>query len=303
MTGKRKDLARTMSIRGALDDVVPVEPRDRAYLIVLTGAEVGQMFKLAGEGAVIGRTDTADISLHDDGVSRAHARIWIDDEGVRIEDLGSRNGTYCNGVRIEKTPLSDGDKIQVGRTTILKFTYQDELDESFSRQMYDSALSDGLTKALNKRHLLERIGSELSFALRHGAPLSLVMLDLDHFKQINDRHGHLAGDQALATLAECIRPQIRNEDIFGRYGGEEFIVVCRGTRPAQAAVLAERLRQSIAELVLQHDGEEVRLTASFGVAGLPDVQARTVPDLIAAADRALYTAKENGRNCVAIADA
>jgi diguanylate cyclase (GGDEF)-like protein len=302
MAGKRKDFSITMNIGDVVDDVIQVDARDRAYLIVLTGAEVGQMFKLSNENMLIGRTDDADITLHDDGISRTHARIWVDDDGVQIEDLGSRNGTYCNGTRIEKHTLGDGDKIHVGRTTVLKFTYQDELDESFSRQMYDSALSDALTQAANRRHLLERIDSELSYALRHQVPLSVVMLDLDHFKGINDQHGHLAGDQALVALAQCIRDQIRNEDIFGRYGGEEFMVVCRGIRQAQAGILAERLRSSIAALALEHEGKEVRLTASFGVAGLPEVPARTVSDLIAAADRALYAAKDAGRNCVVVAE-
>jgi len=302
VAGKRTDLTTKMNVGDVADDVIHVEARDRAYLIVLTGTEVGQMFKLSNESMVIGRTDDADISLHDDGVSRTHARVWIDDDGVHIEDLGSRNGTYCNATRIQKASLDDGDKIQVGRATVLRFTYQDELDESFSRQMYDSALSDPLTQAVNRRHLLERIDSELSYALRHQAPLSVVMLDFDHFKDINDQHGHLAGDQALATLAQCIRGQIRNEDIFGRYGGEEFMVVCRGIRQAQAAIMAERLRASIAGLVLQHDGQEVRVTASFGVAGLPEVPARTVSDLITAADTALFAAKDAGCNCVVVAN-
>src|SRR5262245_21482880 len=111
------------------------------------------MYKLPQGDATIGRSGTSEIKLHDDGVSRAHARIRADGKQLLLEDLNSRNGTFLNGKRlVEPLPLGDGDKIQIGRTTILKFSYHDALDESFHEQMYESALRDGLTKLFNKRY-------------------------------------------------------------------------------------------------------------------------------------------------------
>lgn len=275
---------------------VDVQERDRAFLIVLTGTSVGEMYKVSDAGVTIGRGRNADIQLLDDGISRLHCELRVEDGNVVVRDLASRNGTFCNGERVRNRPLADGDKIQVGRTTILKFTYHDDLDESFSRQMYESALRDGLTRAFNKRYFHDRLESELRFAKRHGAPLSLVLLDLDHFKEINDEHGHLAGDQVLADVARRIHNTIRTEDVFARYGGEEFAVICRGTSPANAHTFAERLRRGIEDLKVTHESTVISVTISAGVAGLPDTRADTPEALIAAADGALYEAKAAGRN-------
>src|SRR5688572_19004041 len=203
------------------------------------------MFKLPGGGgpAVIGRGRTAEVALHDDGVSRAHARIVSDGEQVYVEDLCSRNGTYVNGDRVSgRAKIADGDKIQVGRTTILKFTYHDSLEESFQKQMYESALRDGLTKVYNKRYFTERITSEMRFAVRHKAQLALLMVDLDHFKQVNDTYGHVAGDRVLVAVAQGLARSIRNEDVVARYGGEEFAVILRATPLEHVRGTAERLR-------------------------------------------------------------
>ena len=163
------------------------------------------MYKITAESTVIGRGQQADIQVIDEGISRRHAEIVHEGGQIVIRDLGSTNGTYCNGDKIGEHQLSDGDKIQVGSTTILKFTFHDSLDESFQRQMYESALRDGLTKIFNKKYFLDRLESEFAYAVRHRTPLSLVMFDIDHFKRINDTHGHLAGDYALSTLAKIVR--------------------------------------------------------------------------------------------------
>src|SRR3954447_1692886 len=186
-----------------------VQDRDRAYLIVLAGNTVGEMYKISKSETVIGRGSQADIHVVDDGISRRHAMIVHKGTEMAVRDLGSTNGTYCNGERItDEKALSDGDKIQVGSTTILKFTFHDSLDESFQRQMYESALRDGLTKIFNKKYFLDRLESEFAYAVRHRTPLSLVMFDIDHFKRINDTHGHLAGDYALSTLSKVVSDTI-----------------------------------------------------------------------------------------------
>jgi two-component system cell cycle response regulator len=179
--------------------------RDRAYLVVLAGASVGEMYKIEGDKTVIGRGQKAQIRLLDDGISREHAQLVLLNERIVLQDLGSTNGTYCNGLKVEANKeLVDGDKILVGSTTILKFTYHDNLDEIFQKQMYESALRDGLTKAFNKKYFTDRLESEFTFAIRHVSPLTLVLFDIDHFKKVNDTHGHQAGDYVLSEIATLL---------------------------------------------------------------------------------------------------
>lgn len=273
--------------------------RDRAHLIVLAGESLGQMFRVDPTGCLIGRAADATIRLQDDGVSRHHARIAEHRGELCIEDLSSANGTFLNGDRIRSTVLHDGDKVQVGSTTILKFTYADELEETFRQRMQEAALRDGLTKAYNKGHFLQQLPIEVAYAKRHRTPLSLVMLDVDHFKRINDTYGHPAGDYVLATLAQIVQGTLRTEDLFARFGGEEFAVLCRGATADEALVLAERLRTTIVSFTFKHCGRPFPVTVSFGVASWSDGP-DSARELIADADAALYKAKAGGRNRVVV---
>jgi diguanylate cyclase (GGDEF)-like protein len=275
--------------------------RDRAYLIVLAGSNVGEMFKVAGGQAVIGRGQTAEVQLLDEGISRRHCQIMVEGGEMIIEDLESRNGTFANGTRVKRHVLRDGDKIQVGSTTILKFTYHDHLDESFQKQMYESALRDGLTKAFNKKYFLDRMESEFRFAKRHKVPLSVILFDIDHFKKVNDDSGHLAGDFVLSMLARKVQDTIRTEDVFARYGGEEFAVICRAIEIQGAAAFAERLRRCIEICDFKYESHTIPVTVSLGVAGLPHVDVEEPGALVSAADEALYAAKHAGRNKVCVA--
>jgi diguanylate cyclase (GGDEF)-like protein len=227
------------------------------------------------------------------------------DTGSRniLEDMGSTNGTFCNGARVQRQVLADGDKILLGSTTILKFTYQDKLDEMFQRQMSESALRDGLTKAFNKRYFAERLESEYLYAVRHDAPMSLMFLDIDHFKRINDVHGHPAGDHVLVELAKLAHGSLRNEDIFARYGGEEFAVISRGTDLDDAKQAAERLRSAVEEHTFSYEGKTIPVTISVGVARAPCPGVASPADFIALADETMYAAKRSGRNRVCVAGA
>ena len=212
-----------------------------------------------------------------------------------LEDLGSTNGTYCNGERVPRQALSEGDKILLGSTTILKFSYQDQLDEAFQRQMSESALRDGLTRAYNKRYFTERIESELQYALRHATPLSLIFLDIDHFKRINDVHGHQAGDHVLVQLATLAMSMLGEDEIFARYGGEEFAVIARGMDvgggarrcPSACAPASRRIRSCSRR-------RAIPVTISIGVSRAPGLGIATTVDLVARADETLYAAKRGG---------
>jgi len=274
--------------------------RDRAYLVVLAGASVGEMYKIDHDRTVIGRGQKAEVRLLDDGISREHARVVVEGNKIFLEDLGSTNGTFCNGLKVDRKELADGDKILVGSTTILKFTYHDNLDEIFQKQMYESALRDGLTKAFNKKYFTDRLESELTFAIRHASALALVMFDIDHFKKVNDSYGHQAGDHVLSEIAALLTTALRAEDVFARYGGEEFAVICRGIDVTQAQVVAERMRKAVEKHRFVHEGTLIPVTISIGVAGLPDAQVKDATDLVARADRALYGSKHGGRNRVTV---
>jgi diguanylate cyclase (GGDEF)-like protein len=249
--------------------------RDRAYLVVLAGASVGEMYKIEVEKTVIGRGQNAQIRLLDDGISREHAQLVIQSDRVVLEDLGSTNGTYCNGLKVDRKELVDGDKILVGSTTILKFTYHDNLDEIFQKQMYESALRDGLTKAFNKRYFTDRL-------------------------DVNDTYGHPAGDQVLTDLSNMISASLRAEDIFARYGGEEFAIVCRGSDAVQGQIVAERLRKAVEGNAFIYEGKRIVVTISLGLATLPDPAIADASEMIRAADAALYTSKKAGRNRVTL---
>jgi diguanylate cyclase (GGDEF)-like protein len=274
--------------------------RDRAYLVVLAGASLGEMYKVDGDKTIIGRGGKAQVRLLDDGISREHAQVVVEGNKIYLQDLGSTNGTFCNGMKVDRKELADGDKILVGSTTILKFTYHDNLDEIFQKQMYESALRDGLTKAFNKKYFTDRLESELTFALRHISPLVLVMFDIDHFKKVNDTYGHQAGDLVLSELATLLTAALRAEDVFARYGGEEFAVICRGTDVSQAQVVGERIRKAVEGHRFVYEGTQIPVTISVGIAALPDPAVKDATDLVSRADKALYQSKHGGRNRVTI---
>jgi diguanylate cyclase (GGDEF)-like protein len=218
-----------------------------------------------------------------------------------LEDLGSTNGTFCNGNRVTRQPLAEGDKILLGSTTILKFSYQDQLEEAFQRQMSESALRDGLTRAYNKRYFSERIESELQYSLRHDSPVSLIFLDIDHFKRINDVHGHQAGDHVLVQLAALAMSMLGEDEVFARYGGEEFAVIARGMDAVAGEALAERFRRTMEAHRFVFGDAPIPVTISVGVSYAPGLGIATIVDLVARADEALYAAKRAGRNRVVVA--
>jgi two-component system, cell cycle response regulator len=268
-------------------------------LVVLKGVQVGHSFTLQKSNVVIGRDDTVDIPLLDDRISRKHARLVVEGDTSWIEDLGSRNGTFVNGERISgRHSLRDGDKIQLGARSIVRFSLHDELDASFQRELLESALCDPLTQVYNRRFFLDRLESEFRFALRHRSHLSVVMIDVDHFKRINDTYGHVIGDAMLVEVANAVKPAVRAEDVFARYGGEEFVLLCRASDADQTEIVAERVRQRVAEQQLQSARGVVSVTISLGIATFPELAVENPIDLLTAADAALYAAKNAGRNRV-----
>lgn len=276
-------------------DLIP-EPRARsAALICISGRSIGQMFLLAKDETTIGRAPECDVFLDDEGVSRNHAKIIRQDETLIMMDLGSTNGTYAEGERVQVLTLHDGLKIQVGTATILQFRYQDQRELQFHTLMQTFKTHDPMTEAFNKRAFLMEIEKEVGFSRRHGQPLALIMFDLDHFKKVNDTYGHAAGDLVIRAVAQRVMQSMRKEDIFARYGGEEFALLLRSTNIEGAFIVAERLRRGIEELEVTHNGRRIPCTVSVGVALLDENITRPT-ELIEAADERLYQAKRKGRN-------
>jgi two-component system cell cycle response regulator len=171
-----------------------------------------------------------------------------------------------------------------------------------NKKLKKLASSDALTGLANRRHLFDRLAEVWALAVRNDRPLSCIMFDIDKFKFINDTHGHVAGDEVLKNLADVFRGCLRRYDVMGRFGGEEFCVVCPETTIEGAASLAERIRLAVAEAKCAVDGTTISITISLGVAGRSPAQDN--PDaLIVAADTMLYRAKENGRNQVWVCEA
>jgi diguanylate cyclase (GGDEF)-like protein len=275
----------------------PVVPRGpSAYLLVIAGPSFGEMHRLQGTRSVIGRADSAAVRVLDDGISREHAAIERDGGKNVLVDLGSTNGTFCNGNKIKKHDLTDGDKVSIGASTIFKFTYQDQIDERYQKRLFESSLRDGLTATFNRRYFVDRLQSEMRFANRHDKSLALLFIDIDHFKKINDGFGHQAGDQVLAAVARELTATIRAEDVLARYGGEEFAVLCREIEKEGALALGERLRAAVERAKFEHDGRQIPVTISVGAAVARKPQ--QAQPLIAAADAAMYEAKRAGRNRV-----
>lgn len=287
------------------DPVITVVPttgnKDRATLTIISGINAGQVFALDGTEHVIGRGTEADLWLEDGGVSRRHARITCRSDGrYFIEDLSSTNGTFLGSQRIDVCEIRPNDRIQLGPHVILRFAITDDAEEELQRRLYESSTRDGLTRLYNRKYFTERLTAEVAYSRRHKVKLAVLLLDLDDFKQINDTHGHPAGDMVLRLVSAQMQRVLRVEDLVARYGGEEFVILARSTGKTEAVRLAERIREAVGELEIPVSPERsLKVTVSMGVAALPDVAPEGGPnELIALADARLYKAKAEGKNRV-----
>jgi two-component system, cell cycle response regulator len=259
----------------------------------------GAVFQLHGTSIWIGRGPNADVDLDDDDVSSAHAHVTRRADGFYLQDGGSRSGTILNDQRLElPRRLVDGDHLVLGNT-VLKFSMLDELEEHALTALFELTIRDPLTHAYNRRYLNTHLRSELAFAARQGVPLSVLLVDIDHFKRVNDSYGHRAGDVILQLVAATIARILRPYDVICRYGGEEFVVVARDTSHRNAQILAERIRHQVEGLRFELGGSPASVTVSIGVTTVsPQSKGLAIGPLLQAADDAMYAAKKAGRNCV-----
>jgi diguanylate cyclase (GGDEF)-like protein len=292
---KERETVITVVTKGLNDRAAPA---GQACLVVFYGQNLGKRYFVEHEEIIIGRSDSANIQVEQESVSRQHAKIATQDGRPRVVDLNSTNGTFVNDQPIEDAELRDGDLIRVGQT-IFKYLSGSNIESKYHEEIYRLTTIDGLTQAFNKRYFLETLERELNRALRYGRQLSLLMFDIDHFKKINDTHGHLAGDYVLRELGGLIAHNLRREDIFARYGGEEFAIILPEIETQGALLVAEKLRKLIEKHDFNFANEAIPVTMSFGIRGTTgEDEALTVARFIAEADAKLYEAKQKGRNRV-----
>jgi diguanylate cyclase (GGDEF)-like protein len=277
----------------------PVDLGGEAVLVVLYGPTLGRRYLLGDEVQILGRGAEASIALDAESVSRRHARVSHVSGGFVLEDMGSTNGSFVNDRRIDRCRLANGDLLRIGGV-ILKFLSGSDIEASYHEEIYRLTILDGLTQVHNKRYFLEVLEREVSRAQRHETCMALVLFDIDHFKKVNDTHGHLAGDSVLKEICRRLRPRIRKEDLLARYGGEEFACVLPDTTRAGAQIFAEALRILVERYPVVHGDVEISVTISLGVAVTDGRDPDGPTELIRLADERLYDAKRRGRNRVSI---
>ena len=280
----------------------------RPVLICLAGSLRGQRRALDRREIVIGRSGRSDWRLNDSAASRVHTQINYENfdrpeemPECSIEDLGSRNGTELNGELVQgRVPLRERDRILIG-STVIGFFVRDEAELRYDESLYESATRDILTGLDNRRQLSAYMRHHVSRANRHGAPLSFLLLDVDHFKAVNDEHGHDVGDIALKHVAAVLRGSVRDSDLVARWGGEEFAVCLPDTDAERAMALADRIRRAM-ETSPVPLGARGEMTLRVSIGGAAFRAGDTSESLFQRADKMLYHAKDRGRNRVEFSD-
>jgi len=272
---------------------------ERPCLVQIYGPSLGRTVVLQGPITTLGRAAECDLVLELDNVSRQHCAIHAREDGHFVRDAGSTNGTFVNDKDLDgERLLRAGDLLRLG-SVVFKFVMADQsggVEVQYHETIYRLTITDGLTQLYNKRYLLEFLEREMARGIRHRRPLSVLLLDIDHFKQVNDRHGHLGGDFVLRELAAVLRARTRREECLARYGGEELCFVFPEAARDDALRRGDELRRVCESHSFVYDGARIPVTFSAGVA---EMATHSVPlELLKAADERLYEAKGNGRNRV-----
>ena len=279
----------------------------RPVLVALAGELLATPIPLEQPEVTLGRALEAHVRVNDAKASRLHAKITAETDAesgetvFKIRDLNSTNGTLVNGRAITEAPLHHGDKILIG-AQLFRFELLDEIDRAFQQQIQRLLGHDELTGLLTSKSFFTELRREAARAEQTSQPFCVLMMDLDHFKTVNDNYGHLVGNRTLQDIGVIIKAALRSGDVAARFGGEEFAAFLLDADYLQGLVAAERVRRGIEQSVFSAStegatpaSERFRLTVSIGVACFPD-DARDPIRLVELADSALYRAKRNGRN-------
>ena len=268
------------------------------YLIVFVGQDSGNRYEIKQGTTTLGRSREADISLDDERISRIHCAVKWKGDKIFIEDRGSTNGTYVESKKVNRAQLRRGAPLQIGQS-VMKVEFKNEAEIRLEDSLIKSASIDSLTGTFNRQFFMKRAAEEIAYARRHKKAVGFIMMDIDHFKQVNDTYGHQMGDSVLNQFATIVSQVKRTEDIFSRYGGEEFIIMPRGEIHKDGLYLqCERIRKAVEKFELHFGEEQVRITVSLGyyLREVDSPVALSLTGLIFEVDKALYLAKKRGRN-------
>ena len=267
----------------------------------MTGPNKGTVHKLSVGEATLGRSEDSDISVSGVGISRIHATLNISKNGtIELRDKQSTNGVFRRGERVETDTLAIGDVFGLGPELKIKLESADSGLHELIDEMYQSSRVDALTNLLNRRAFEERMEEETAIAKRHGTLSCLAILDIDHFKAINDEYGHDSGDKVLQAVASFLKSSVRTGDIVARWGGEEFLIYVRLSEIEGAQTLIEKLRERVSKLkIALRAGQTLSVTFSAGLVSLANFDDWKAA--LTQADEALYVSKESGRNQVTVA--
>lgn len=284
-----------VTISRDMGTLIRVAAEQRALLLVLSGTRLGHRLVLGDTPVDVGRGSSAGLILDADSVSRKHARIERFGGGHKLVDLASTNGTYVNGVRIKEQILKDGDRIGIGKA-LLKYIAGGNIEGAYHEEVQRLMRFDPLTNIFNKRHFDESLRLSVFTASGGAKALSLIVFDLDHFKKVNDTHGHMAGDSVLCGASQVVQAILSPTELFGRVGGEEFAVLCEDTDIGLARERGEAIRRAVSREPYTFEDKKLPVTVSVGVAQL--AIGEEAEGLFDRADAQLYAAKAAGRNCV-----
>jgi len=282
-----------------LEELRPLRSGTDCLVVIYSSdtRQFGKRFVLEREVFSLGRGQENTIVLDNDSVSRRHCRIEKRNAAWYVCDLDSTNGTYVNDELVKEYQLRRGDQVKIG-DTIVKYLTGSDMEAQYHETIHEMAIKDGLTNVHNKRYLLETLEREIPRALRHARPLTAVLFDIDFFKKVNDSFGHLAGDYVLKEFATLVKLRLRPDDVFGRYGGEEFCAILPETPVVGGGAIADDLRRRIEEKRFVFEGQSIPITSSMGCAEL--VSGMDATAFLKAADEKLYQAKRSGRNRVCL---
>ncbi len=269
------------------------------YLIIIFGKEtdLGKEIKVE-DRIIVGRSVKSNLNTTDPLMSRQHFTIYKgEDDDYYIEDLNSLNGTFVNQNDLKgKRRLKSSDIITAGRT-VFKFEKRTELESMFHKYLYTAATTDRMTNLFNKYFFIDKLKKQIAYSKRYNTKFSLLMIDVDNFKRVNDTYGHTVGDEVLKFIAFKVVSSVRENDIAARYGGEEFITLLFESGREDAYAVAERMRSAVEEEVFELEDIKINLSISIGVSSYP-FDASDWLELIKIADQRLYVAKKIGKNIV-----
>ncbi|NNE67827.1 MAG: GGDEF domain-containing protein [Pyrinomonadaceae bacterium] len=277
----------------------------RPALVFLNGDLLAVPIPLEREEVILGRSLEADVRVNDTKVSRQHAKITttLDPEtGIaeyKLTDLSSSNGVLLNGELTKEDTLQHGDKLTIGKH-ILRFELLDEIDRAYQHQIWRLLAHDDLTGLLSSRSFFSELRRESARALQTASSFCVLMMDIDHFKAVNDTYGHLTGSKTIEEIGLCITKNLRTGDAASRFGGEEFAAFLLDAELPQALIAAERIRKAIQKqpfsVIKQGRPSGIHhVTMSVGISSFPHDSTDPI-ELVEMADSALYRAKRSGRN-------